>query len=231
MKFTYLWVDILTVIVPLLFSFHPKLNFHKHFRYFFPANALAAILFIVWDMLFTKMKIWGFNPDYISGIHFFNLPLEEMLFFLCVPFSCVFSYHSLNLHFNIQWKPKTESVFVICFSAVLLVTGLFFYSRWYTSVTFVSLSLLLLFLKYVMKVNWLPKLFSIYPLLLIPFFIVNGVLTGTGLDAPVVWYNNEENLGLRMLTIPVEDTFFGLELILLNIFFYECFKGNFLRRN
>lgn len=68
MKFTYLWVDLFTVIIPFFFSFHPKLNFHKSFRYFFPANVLAAILFLSWDMLFTKIEVWGFNPDYISGI-------------------------------------------------------------------------------------------------------------------------------------------------------------------
>lgn len=224
MKFTYLWIDFFTVIIPFLFSFHPKLNFHKNFRYFFPANILAAVLFISWDVLFTKMKIWGFNADYISGIHFFNLPLEEVMFFLCVPFSCVFSYHCLNLYFDISWKPKKESIFVACLSAILLITGLFSYHRLYTSVTFVSLALLLLFLKYIIKVTWLPKLFSIYPILLIPFFIVNGILTGTGLDEPIVWYNNAENLGIRMLTIPVEDTFYGFELILLNVFFYEYLK-------
>ncbi|MCX6275996.1 MAG: lycopene cyclase domain-containing protein [Bacteroidetes bacterium] len=227
MKFTYLWVDFFTVLVPFIFSFHAKLNFHKQFRYFFPANVLAAILFISWDILFTKIKVWGFNPDYISGVHIFNLPLEEILFFICVPFSCVFSYHCLNLYFKINWKPKTESVFVLCFSAILVIIGLLNYFRLYTSVTFVSLALLLLFLKYVMKVNWLPKLFSIYPILLLPFFIVNGILTGTGPDAPVVWYNNAENLGIRMLTIPVEDTFYGFELILLNVFFYEYLKAKF----
>ena len=230
MKFTYLWVDFLTVIIPFLFSFHPKLNFHKNFKYFFPANVLAAIFFLSWDMLFTEIKVWGFNPDYISGLHLFNLPLEEVLFFLCVPFSCVFSYHCLNLHFNIRWKAKTESAFIVLFSSLLLITGLIFFSRLYTSVTFISLALLLLFLKYVMKVNWLAKLLTIYPILLIPFFIVNGILTGTGPDEPVVWYNNAENLGIRMLTIPIEDTFYGFELILLNLFFYEYIKGYFLKR-
>jgi lycopene cyclase domain-containing protein len=62
---------------------------------------------------------------------------------------------------------------------------------------------------------------------LIPFFIVNGILTGSGLKQPVVWYNNAENIGIRLFTIPVEDIAYGLELILANIFFFEIFKKDY----
>lgn len=224
MKFLYLLVDFCTVIIPFLFSFHHRLNFYKNFKAFFLANAIAAALFIVWDVLFTRSGVWGFNPDYLSGIYFYNLPLEEILFFICIPFACVFTYHCLNIFFNFKWKQKTESIFVLFTSVILFIAGIYFFSRMYTAATCISLSLLLLYLKYIAKINWLPKLVMIYPVLLIPFFIVNGILTGTGLDEPIVWYNNDENSGIRILTIPVEDIFYGFELILLNIFFYEQFK-------
>ncbi|MBC8046330.1 MAG: lycopene cyclase domain-containing protein [Fimbriimonadaceae bacterium] len=227
MKFLYLLVDFFTIIVPFVFSFHPKLNFYKNFKPFFISNILIASLFLIWDILFTKLGVWGFNPDYVLGIYLFNLPLEEILFFVCIPFSCLFTYHCLNLFVQIKWKPKTENIFVLSLSTVLFIIGIYFYSKLYTSATFISLSVLLLMLKYFAKVNWLGKLIIIYPVLLIPFFIVNGILTGSGLEQPVVWYNDLENIGIRLFTIPVEDIFYGFELISLNIFLYEYFKTKF----
>lgn len=224
MKSLYLLINFFTVIVPFLFSFHPKLNFYKLWKPFFISNSLVALVFIIWDIAFTKIGVWGFNPDYVTGIYFFNLPIEEVLFFICIPYACVFTYYCLTLFFKLNWLAKSESLIIISLAAFLYILGIIFYKHLYTSYTFLSLATILLLLKFIFKVKWLGKLLSIYPILLIPFFIVNGILTGTGLENPVVWYNNVENLNLRLLTIPVEDIFYGFELIVLNIFFFEYFK-------
>ena len=225
MKNLYLAIDILTIAVPFLFSFHPKLLFYKHWKAFFGANFISALIFIGWDILFTHWKVWGFNPTYITGNYVVNLPVEEVLFFICIPFSCVFTYHSLNTFFTFSWKTKTENAIIILLVSILLILGILFWGKAYTSTTFISLALFLVVLKFSLKVIWLPRILSIYPILLIPFFIVNGILTGTGLQSPVVWYDNLENLHIRLGTIPVEDVFYGLELILLNLFFYERFNA------
>jgi lycopene cyclase domain-containing protein len=49
---------------------------------------------------------------------------------------------------------------------------------------------------------------------LIPFLLTNGLLTGAFLPEPIVWYNDAENLGLRIGTIPVEDALFGMLMML-----------------
>ncbi|MES2560949.1 MAG: lycopene cyclase domain-containing protein [Bacteroidota bacterium] len=229
MKSLYLLVNFFTVIVPFVFSFHPKLKFNKEFKYFFLANFLVAFTFITSDIFFTKLEVWGFNPEYVTGLYLVNLPIEEVLFFICIPFACVFTYHCLNLFIKPSWKPQTENIIILSLSIPLLVTGILFIDKLYTSFTFISLGILLLLFKYVLKLDWLPKLLGMYAILLIPFFIVNGILTGTWIDNPVVWYNNDENLGIRLMTIPVEDVFYGFELILLNVCLYEYFKSNRLK--
>jgi lycopene cyclase domain-containing protein len=50
--------------------------------------------------------------------------------------------------------------------------------------------------------------------MLIPFFIVNGILTGSFIEDQVVWYNNDENLGIRIGTVPIEDSVYAFTMIL-----------------
>ena len=60
--------------------------------------------------------------------------------------------------------------------------------------------------------------------ILIPFLIVNGILTGSFIKDEVVWYDDLENLGLRIFTIPIEDAFYGMLLLSLSISIYEYLR-------
>ena len=51
--------------------------------------------------------------------------------------------------------------------------------------------------------------------------MVNGLLTGSLIENQVVWYNNNENLSLRLGTIPVEDVFYALLMLLLVMIGYQ----------
>lgn len=85
-------------------------------------------------------------------------------------------------------------------------------------------ALLCMVLKFIARIDWFGKLLTVYVILLIPFTIVNGILTGTGISEAVVKYNNSEIIGLRFLTIPLEDFFYDFELILLNVFFFKLLR-------
>ena len=67
-------------------------------------------------------------------------------------------------------------------------------------------------------------------LVLVPFFVVNGLLTGSFIPEEVVWYNNEENLGLRLGTVPVEDVFYAFSMLYMSLILIEKFKVKFNKK-
>ncbi len=222
--FTYLIVNIASVLVPAIAAFHKRIQFYRHWKPLLGATFLSLIPFILWDIYFTNQGFWGFNSDYLTGIELFNLPFEEWMFFICIPFACTFSHFTLTklLPQAILSKRSTwiiTSILFIIFTAL----ALFNISRNYT--LWVSLFCILILLSTMLfKFELLQRFYWTFLFMLIPFFIVNGILTGTGIENEVVWYNNMENLGLRILTIPVEDSLYAFGLLLLNIFLFELIK-------
>lgn len=210
---------------PLALSFDKKVAFYKNWRYVFPAMIIPALLYILWDMYFTAKGVWSFNEAYITGLKIYNLPLEEVLFFFIVPYCCVFIYACIRSYFPNLANKKNADLFLKILAVLLLVTGIIYFNNYYTGWTFIFTGAFILIL-YLFR-NFFKSFDSVsflitYAICLIPFLIVNGFLTAI----PVVQYNDAENLGLRIYTIPFEDVFYGMLLILMNIVLYEKLKSS-----
>lgn len=182
---------------------------------------MTAVIFITWDAIFAKLGVWGFNPNYVSGVYLLGLPLEEILFFICIPYACLFTYFALNhLIEKDHLFPHQElisSLLIILF----LVFGSYYLDKLYTGVTFLLAGLFLALVMLKLRVRFMGRFYFAFALLLFPFFIVNGILTGAVTEEPVVWYNNAENIGIRIFTIPVEDAAYGFLMILMPITIWE----------
>jgi len=231
MNFTYLIIDIAAISVPLLFSFHPKIALYKKWQFLWPAILLSTIPFIIWDSYFTQIGVWGFTKSYLIEVFLFHLPIEEILFFICIPYACVFTYSCFKVFLGDNYKLKHENLITWIILVITIGLGVYFHDRLYTFYTAVGLTFFLLFLKFIVKPKWLSLFYYSHMFLIVPFFIVNGILTGTGLEKPVVWYNNAENMGFRIVTIPFEDVFYGMLMLLLNVFLFEFFMGRSEKTN
>jgi lycopene cyclase domain-containing protein len=212
----YLTILLLSFSIPFLLSFDRKLHFFTQWKHAIPAILIVAVAFILMDMLYTHLRVWGFNPDYYLGIRIFNLPLEEVLFFILIPYACVFLHEVLKLYFpKIHLNKKNSnilSLLLLGMSVVLIVVtfpGL--YSVYSLALTVLALLLALL----LDKENEMGYFYFSFLVMLIPFVIVNGFLTGSFAGNEVVWYNNAENSSLRLLTIPVEDFGYGFGMLFL----------------
>ncbi len=223
-RYTYLLIDLLSLLVPLVFSFHPKIQLYKHWNALLPAILITAVVYLLWDSLFVHLGVWGFDRSYVIGVYIGNLPLEEVLFFICIPYSCVFTFDCLTRVITADYLQNKIHFINYGLVAVLLVFSIVWYSKPYTVSAFILLMVLLLIGNYY-KVTWFPKFYVIYGILLVPFLVVNGLLTGTGLAKPVVWYSSKGIIGLRILSIPFEDIFYGMGLILINVWLYSWIRS------
>jgi len=222
--FTYFFILAVSLLGPLVLSFDKKVAFHKKWKYVFKAMLLPAALFIAWDIYFTSTAVWSFNPQYITGIRIINLPIEEALFFLVVPYCCLFVYECIRVYFPNLKNKRKDALILKLLAGILLITGIFFHKKSYTSWTFISCAVFIFiiyankkFFRYFDATSFIIS----YSIILVPFLAVNGYLT----SIPVVLYNDAENLGLKIFTIPFEDTFYGMLLVMMNVAIYEKVKS------
>jgi lycopene cyclase domain-containing protein len=224
-KWLYLLLNLGTICVPLLRSFESRVAYYKSFPSLFKSMLLVSGFFLLWDIWFTEMGVWGFTLDYLCGVFLLGLPLGEYLFFITVPFSCVFIYRVLDFFFPKGMVSKSLVVWLNYGLIILcLAIGLLNLDKAYTSITFLLLAAAIIYVVWIEKVDWMGKFYQSYLIALIPFILKNGILTGSITESPVVWYDNSENLGVRLATIPFEDVFYGMLLILGTVYFYEKFE-------
>lgn len=225
MTYLYLLLNLGSISVPFIYSFHPKLKFYNHWKSLGIGILISMLIFIPWDVFFTQHGIWGFNPNYFLGIKLVNLPIEEWLFFICIPYACVFTHYALLHYFpNLELSSGITKLISYVLMLGFLIISIYNYNKWYTFANF-SLATILMLIVVIKKPELLQSYLVTFLVMLIPFFIVNGILTGSFIENEVVWYNHSENLNMRLFTIPIEDTVYAFTLILLNLFVVKSIEN------
>lgn len=223
MAFSYLAILLVSLSYPIFKTFGKPLYLTRISTYLISSIVIVSLIFIAWDHYFTEQGYWGFNNDYVLGLYLFNLPVEEVLFFLIIPYCCMFIYEVVRYLFgdkikNIKTGPISTALLALFL--IMFIIGIDQkYTSWASAYAMLSLILTMIFRKSV-----LPRFYVSFLFVLIPFFVVNGILTGTGPEQPIVWYNDEEILGIRALTIPLEDFVYCFGMLLSITLIYELFN-------
>lgn len=221
----YLLLDLVSFIVPFIFSFEKKrMHFIQHWKAYFSAIISVGCFFILWDSYFAYQNVWGFNDQYLIGFRILKLPIEEWLFFLLIPYASVFIHYSLKYFFpSVKLSPKTTRWITYLLFVVGLTIAVFNYDKMYTFVC-VGLFTVLMLLQILFEWKYAQRFYISFIIIFIPFFFVNSALTGSYSENPVVFYDNSENLGIRMGTIPVEDSFYCFALLYSITLLFEYLK-------
>ena len=200
------------------------MHFIQYWKAYFTAIVVVGLFFILWDSYFAYQNVWGFNDEYLVGFRILKLPIEELLFFLLIPYSSIFIHYALKYFVpNLVLGEKTTNYISYVLFAVGLYLTVSYSDRLYTFVCLGIFTALLL-LQIIFKWVYARRFYISFIIIFIPFYFVNGALTGSYSEKPVVFYDNTENLGIRIGTIPVEDAFYCFALLYSIVVLFEYLK-------
>ncbi|HBE43657.1 MAG TPA: lycopene cyclase domain-containing protein [Bacteroidales bacterium] len=220
----YLTLELCSLSIPLILSFDKRVAFFRHWKALFPSLFITGIIFITADIIFTKNDVWGFNSLYHSDILIAGIPLEEWLFFIIIPYASIFTHYVIINYFpGTCLSDKSRRIITMVLIAALMVLIILFHNRTYTAF-YSGFMIILLLISFFDKSRLLNRFYITFLVILVPFFIVNGILTGSFIEGEVVWYNESEITGFRIFTVPFEDIMYGFSLIFMNLMLMDKFK-------
>lgn len=219
---TYLIIDFLIIILPLIVSFFPYLSYYKKFPYVLFSIFTGGFFFVTWDIIATFRGDWSFNPEYVMGISFAGLPLEEVLFFIFVPYSLLLLYEQAAFFFKdrtVPWKQWTG----YAAGMILILVSFLFIGKNYTFMAIFSAGIILLGMSLFYSDILVCLAFWAYLIAgFLLFILFNYFLT----SLPVVIYSPSAVSGVRFLTIPLEDFFYNFTMMSVYLVFYRWAKDN-----
>jgi len=210
----YLLLHVFAVIPVFALSFDRRVHYHTSWKQLFPSIAIVAAIFIIWDVIFTAMNVWDFNESYFLGIRFLHLPIEEWLFFITIPFASIFIYECLNFYIKKDLLANYEKAITLILTLAFSILGILFWNQIYTSTTCLLTAAFLLYHYLYLPSHYRSRFYFAFIIILIPFTLVDGVLTGGYTAAPIVLYNPLEFMNFRVFSIPLEDYIYGFLMLM-----------------
>jgi lycopene cyclase domain-containing protein len=238
--FPFYWFVLgLTFLGPFILGFHKSLSFNQSWKSILMAITGIMAIYIPWDVLFTHWGVWQFNSEFTGELYWMQLPIEEWLFFIATPYSCIFVWRCVQYYFpsiallNRHNAPKISWILLIL---LFFLGGILIYRNphgWYT-ITALLAGLGLTLYHFIFQSSHFSGKILTWFILLIPFFICNGILTGIHFwEYPlinvhqdtithfVVGYNSIENAGIRIWSVPAEDFFYGMGFFWIGTTIYD----------
>ena len=206
----YLYLNLAIIAFPLLFSLEKRIRFYTKLKPLAVALFIVGIFFVGCDAFATYRGHWSFNPAYVNDKKLLGLPLEEILFFVTVPYSCIFVFDSV-IHFLGDKKLFSPRKWLFsAIGALIMLSAFAFYSKEYTFLAILSVGVSILFVSLVNVKLFSSRAYWIYIILtLVLFLIFNYILT----SVPVVQYSSSAITGFRVTTIPIEDFLFNFSML------------------
>ncbi len=142
MSFTYLLINGFIIAIPLALTFDKRTAYYRQIPAVGFSTGVVSACYLIWDVLVTARGEWSFNGKYLTGVQLLNIPLEEVLFFITVPYSCLFIYEVV-LYATKERYYKMSTPVLITAIVLLMAASLALRDQGYTSKALASCSFFL----------------------------------------------------------------------------------------
>lgn len=221
MNYTFLLIDLLLLVLPVILFSLKKMEFAVNSKFIILAVLINVFAFSVPTEFLTQLKVIVFNPPYLTGMTLWELPVEELLLSLILPLTGIAIY----LFLNKRYPDNSSEKYSLAVSNIMLgicIAMLYFgHQKLYTVFTFSILLVFILYIEFVNKIRFMYRFYRAYLVSLIPLYVVYGALT----SIPVVQYTVAETLDFNLVHIPFETHFYFMGMMLLSVYLYEVFKN------
>ncbi|WP_316746717.1 lycopene cyclase domain-containing protein [Pedobacter gandavensis] len=219
MNLTYLLLALGILLIPILLLFVKKTNFQQTIKFALPAAVITALIFSFCATLFVIFGAWVFNPAYVSGTKLWIIPIEECVFYLSSCLAGIAIYQSLNAFFPENGLDKFSLSMSNLMLGICIAMLFFAHLKWYSTVTFGLLFVLILYIEYLNKLRFSYRFYRGYLVSLLLFFIAYGVIS----SLPVISY--QDTLDLKIGAIPFESHFYFMGMLLMSVYLFEWLKS------
>ncbi len=185
------------------------------------ACALGGWPYLVWDAEVAG-RHWWFSPERTLGPALFGLPLEELGFFLVVPFACLATWELVFTPARHPPDLATGALRGAFLAALPLAAWAASAGREYTALALAGLGAFAI-LDHALGTALLRnrRFFAHLGVVVVLTTVFNGYLTGR----PIVLYDERFQLGPHVGPIPMEDYLFGLGLVGFTTAIYQRLRG------
>jgi lycopene cyclase domain-containing protein len=214
----YVLLNLAVLAIPLALSFDRRVAFFRRWPSVLLSIAIVGIVYLAWDVFATAGGHWWFNERFAGSFRIGGLPLGEILFFITVPYSCLFLFEVIGAYLPDKVITIPRALWLLP-AAVLMGAAIWYRNQPYTFLALLSAAFFLL--AALPTSLLLRRQFWLYlAISLVAFLLTNGVLTAL----PIVGYNQEAIWGVRVYTIPVEDFLYCFSLLGFNVLLHTLLR-------
>ncbi|HTM98597.1 MAG TPA: lycopene cyclase domain-containing protein, partial [Pedobacter sp.] len=171
MTHIFLYLNLFLFLIPVVFTIDKKhFSFADIWALFIP-SLVVTVVFSETGVFLAGLKVWVFNPEYLLGIIYRQIPLEMYLFYFTSSFASLGIYAYLNAKFPKNDLQKYSLSLSNLLLGIMIAVLFFAYSKWYTATTFGILFLLLFFIEYKNQLRFMYRFYRAFIICLIPFYI------------------------------------------------------------